>query len=80
MVAVRQGHRDVLAAITVAALAIVIGWLAVVRSPMSSFFGVSSDYVRWLWPASVFLWFAIALTIWRLVAPRLPEVVDDRAR
>ena len=49
------------------------GWRASDR-PMSSFFGISSDYVRWLWPASVFLWFAIGLTIWRLIASCAPVV------
>jgi hypothetical protein len=76
----RRQHRDALAAMTVAALSTAIAWLAAIRSPMSPFFGVSSDYVRWLWPAGVFLWFAMGLTIWRFIAARAPIVVEHRTR
>jgi hypothetical protein len=58
----------------------VIAWLATIRSPISSIFGISSDYVRWLWPASIFLWFAVALTIWRLASIHMPVAVPPRAR
>jgi hypothetical protein len=74
----RNQQRDVLAAMTVAALSIAIAWVATIRSPMSPFFGVSSDYVRWLWPAGVFLWFAIGLTLWRFVVSTAPVVSTHR--
>jgi hypothetical protein len=45
---------------------------------MSSFFGVSSDYVRWLWPASMFVWFAVGLAMWRFAASRVLTFVDRR--
>ncbi len=69
---------DAATALSTAAISTAIGWVAAIRSPMSSFFGVSSDYVRWLWPASVFVWFAVGLTLWRLIGPRL-MFVDRRA-
>ncbi len=72
-------HRDAAAALLTAGISIAIAWVAAIRSPMSSFFGVSSDYVRWLWPASVFIWFALGLTVWRFLAPRLPSFVETRA-
>jgi hypothetical protein len=72
-------HGDVVAAMAIAGLSTAISWVAAVRSPMSSFFGVSSDYVRWLWPASVFLWFAIGLAIWRFLAARAPAIAGHRA-
>jgi len=76
----RNGHRDAASALLMAAISTAIGWVAAIRSPISSFFGVSSDYVRWLWPASVFIWFAAGLTVWRLLAPYLPAVLDHRKR
>ena len=71
---------DAAAALLTAGIAIAIAWLAAIRSPMSSFFGVSADYVRWLWPASVFVWFAVGLTIWRVLAAHLATSVDQRTR
>ncbi len=76
----RTRHRDVLAAMTVAGISTAIAWMATIRSPVSPFFGVSSDYVRWLWPAGVFLWFAVGLAIWRLVRTLVPTVAGHRLR
>ncbi|MDP9464138.1 MAG: hypothetical protein M3P52_05910, partial [Actinomycetota bacterium] len=75
----KRGHGDAAAALLTAGISTTIGWVAAIRSPMSSFFGVSSDYVRWLWPAGVFIWFAAGLVVWRIVAPRLPSFVERRA-
>ena len=74
----RHQKVDAAAALATATIATSVGWVAAIRSPMSTFFGVSSDYVRWLWPASVFVWFAVGLAIWRFVAPRLLSLVDRR--
>jgi hypothetical protein len=74
----RHAKPDAATALSTAAIATFIGWVAAIRSPMSSFFGVSSDYVRWLWPASVFVWFAVGLATWRFIAPRLLSFVDRR--
>jgi hypothetical protein len=63
-----------------AGIAVAIAWLGAIRSPMSSFFGVGPDYVRWLWPASVFVWFAVGLTAWRMVAARLATSGNQRPR
>jgi hypothetical protein len=71
-------HRDVLAASTVAGLSTAISWVAAIRSPVSPFFGVSSDYVRWLWPAGVFLWFTFGLAIWRVIVSHAPAIVQHR--
>jgi hypothetical protein len=76
----RNGYGDVAAALLIAGTSTVIGWIAAIRSPMSSFFGLSSDYVRWLWPASVFIWFAAGLAAWRLMVPHLPAIVDHPKR
>jgi hypothetical protein len=77
--AARKGHADAMAAAAVAGLSVAIAWVAAIRSPMSSFFGIGSDYVRWLWPASVFVWFAAGLTGWRALRPLLVERVPARA-
>ena len=74
----RHGKLDAAAALSTAGIATSIGWVAAIRSPMSSFFGVSSDYVRWLWPVSVFVWFAVGLALWRFVAARVLSFVDRR--
>lgn len=71
---------DAAAALLTAGTAVAIAWVATIRSPMSSFFGLSSDYVRWLWPASVFIWFAAALTVWRMAAAHIPAGFDHRMR
>jgi hypothetical protein len=77
-VAWRHRQLDAAAALSTAAIATLIGWVAAIRSPMSSFFGVSSDYVRWLWPASMFVWFAVGLAMWRFAASRVLTFVDRR--
>jgi hypothetical protein len=75
----RRRYGDTAAALLTAVISTTVGWVAAIRSPMSSFFGVSSDYVRWLWPASVFIWFAVGLTVWRFLAPRPHFVAGCRA-
>ncbi|MEP7112919.1 MAG: hypothetical protein ABI862_06615, partial [Ilumatobacteraceae bacterium] len=71
---------DAAAALLTAGTAVGIAWVAAIRSPMSSFFGLSSDYVRWLWPASVFIWFAAGLAAWRMLCAHIPMIVDHRMR
>ncbi len=48
----KRHTADAATALATAAISAAIGWAAATRSPMSSFFGVSSEYVRWLWPVS----------------------------
>ena len=78
----RSRHRDVVGRVDRRRVCpIAIAWVATIRSPMSPFFGISSDYVRWLWPASVFLWFAIGLC--RLAVhrvARVPSIADAPQR
>ncbi len=73
-------QRDAFAAMMVAGLSIAIAWLATIRSPVSPFFGIGSDYVRWLWPAGIFLWFATLLTLWRVAGVHLAVAIPPRAR
>ena len=37
-----------------AAIVVVVGWIAAIRVPLSPFYGFAADYVRWLWPIGVF--------------------------
>ncbi len=76
----QHAHKDAAASALTAGIAVIIGWVAATRAPTSSFFGVSSDYVRWLWPASMFVWFALGLSMWRALGPRLTVISDHRVR
>ncbi len=62
-----------------ASVTVLIAWVAATQTPTSSFFGVNPDYSRWLWPTSVFVWFAGTLTLWRLARSRVRAVASERA-
>ena len=75
----RRGWSTEAAALLTVCVSVPIAWIASTQTPTSAFFGINPDFSRWLWPTSVFVWFAGALTLWRLVVPRARSVVSERA-
>jgi hypothetical protein len=53
-------NRTVGRLLIVAAISLLIGWLATVYVPLSPIYGFATDYVRWLWPIAVFAWSSLA--------------------
>jgi hypothetical protein len=60
--AARHRDRPALTALATAALAVVLAVLASSITPIGLFRLPYQHHYRWLWPISVFLWFAVAIT------------------
>jgi hypothetical protein len=67
----RRGDHVTANALALALVAAAIGWLAAIRIPVSPFFGLTADYVRWLWPIGAFCAVALTLSIASAIRPRL---------
>jgi hypothetical protein len=67
----RRGDETTSRLMIIAAIALVVAWLATVRVPLSPLYGFSTDYVRWLWPSAAFAWSALLVAAIRLVRGHL---------
>lgn len=67
----RRGDLVTTNALALALVAAAIGWLAAIQIPVSPFFGLTTDYVRWLWPIGAFCAVALTLSIASAIRPRL---------
>ena len=75
----RRLRADVATALLTSVVSTSVAWIGAIRSPMSSFFGANANYVRWLWPASVFNWLALGLGAWQVLLAYVPSWRDRRA-
>lgn len=62
--AIRRRDRQSIVVLAVAGAALVASLVTVYKTP--SPVGYPSNYLRWLWPTSMFCWFAIATALMRL--------------